>query len=265
MYRDLSPFKCFGEAWQFLLYRPGLAYGATILYLLIMTVGGFIPFFSLIAGPPMIAGFVLLSLNLAGRREANLEDLFQGFREFGRSLGAYFLLTLGCLAACLPTVIGVFYLVFSVARDTEPNLPAVFGVVGLTLLNLLVVYFFSLRWIFVLHVVMDEPDLDVMDCFRRSYYITRGNQWNLVGMTVIMFVALMGLYMFLGMMFVIADPFLLVGTFVFLAAFWPAAMAFAMIAVSRAYLWLKGFHPRPVPAMPPAPTQPLPTSAPIPQ
>lgn len=76
----------------------GLAIGAFfVVYLIEGTISSIPkagPVLSLIIGGPFALGMAMFSLSLSRNQEARFEQVFEGFRDFGRALGAYLLIIL---------------------------------------------------------------------------------------------------------------------------------------------------------------------------
>lgn len=79
----------------------GLAIGTFVVYSLIIgAISGtsqFFPFvtlFSLLIGGPMAIGVAIFSLNISRDKDAKLEQIFNGFNNFGTALGAYLLVAI---------------------------------------------------------------------------------------------------------------------------------------------------------------------------
>ena len=76
----------------------GLAIGTFVVYLLISVVLQMItivgPIASLIISGPFALGLAVLGLSISRNQDAKLEQIFQGFSNFGTALGAYLLIIL---------------------------------------------------------------------------------------------------------------------------------------------------------------------------
>ncbi|HBZ25489.1 MAG: hypothetical protein A2X17_09235 [Bacteroidetes bacterium GWF2_41_61] len=76
----------------------GLAIGTFALYTLIIVGIQAIPIAGLIAsliiGGPFSVGLAIFSLSISRNKDAKLEQIFQGFNNFGTALGAYLLMVL---------------------------------------------------------------------------------------------------------------------------------------------------------------------------
>lgn len=86
------------QARQSLQGKWGLAIGTFIVYFLIVGASNGIPLLgnvgSLILGGPMAVGIAIFSLHLGRNQEAKLEQIFEGFKNFGNALGAYILMVI---------------------------------------------------------------------------------------------------------------------------------------------------------------------------
>jgi uncharacterized membrane protein len=76
----------------------GLAIGTFVVYLVISACFQIIPvagaIASLIVSGPLTLGIVIFSLNISRNKEARLEQLFDGFKNFGIALATYLLMVL---------------------------------------------------------------------------------------------------------------------------------------------------------------------------
>jgi uncharacterized membrane protein len=76
----------------------GLAIGTFVVYMLLATGPQIIPIAgsigSLIILGPLTLGLAVFSLSISRNQDAKLEQIFQGFKNFGNALGAYLLICL---------------------------------------------------------------------------------------------------------------------------------------------------------------------------
>jgi len=86
------------QARESLAGKWGLAIGTSVVYFLIsgvaQSVKGVGPFIGLLIAGPLALGMALFWLSISRNKDAQLEQLFHGFRGFGRSLAAYLLVFL---------------------------------------------------------------------------------------------------------------------------------------------------------------------------
>lgn len=87
----------------------GLAIGTFVVYMLIAMALQIIPIVgpitSLIITGPLAMGLAIFSLAISRNQEAKLEQIFQGFNNFGTALGAYLLMVLFILLWMLLLII----------------------------------------------------------------------------------------------------------------------------------------------------------------
>jgi uncharacterized membrane protein len=86
------------EAREALVGKWGLAVGTFFIYILITTILNKFrnvgPLISLIVDGPLMLGLAMFSLSLSRKQEAKLEQLFEGFKRFSKSLVAYLLVVI---------------------------------------------------------------------------------------------------------------------------------------------------------------------------
>ena len=97
------------QAREALVGKWGLAVGATFVYILIIIVARSIPkvgfIISLLIGGAMSLGLAIFSLALSRNQNSKLEQIFEGFKRFGVSLIAYFMIILFILLWSLLLII----------------------------------------------------------------------------------------------------------------------------------------------------------------
>jgi uncharacterized membrane protein len=72
----------------------GLAIATFVVYAVIIGAANGVPLLGLIISGPMAVGFAIFSLNIARGEEAKLEQIFDGFKNFGNTVGAYILMVI---------------------------------------------------------------------------------------------------------------------------------------------------------------------------
>jgi len=86
------------QARESLAGKWGLAVGTFTVYMLIGLIINKIkhvgPIISLIVSGPLVVGLCVFSLSISRNKEARLEQIFEGFKKFGRALAAYLLVAL---------------------------------------------------------------------------------------------------------------------------------------------------------------------------
>jgi uncharacterized membrane protein len=87
----------------------GIAIGTFVVYIIIVTAPQIIPIVgpiaSLIITGPLVLGLAIFSLSISRNQDAKLEQIFQGFDNFGTALSAYLLMALFILLWMLLLII----------------------------------------------------------------------------------------------------------------------------------------------------------------
>ncbi len=104
----------------------GLAIATFVVYAIIISAANGFPLLGLIISGPMAVGFAIFSLNIGRGEEAKLEQIFDGFKNFGNTVGAYILyvifVMLWMLLLIVPGIIaaiGYSQTFFILAEDKE--------------------------------------------------------------------------------------------------------------------------------------------------
>ncbi len=164
---SISIKECIAEGWERFKQKSGLSIGGLLLMLVIQGVGGSIPivsiFYSLLISPVMNIGLIVLFLNIRDENDPKIDNLFDGFKRFGRFLGVYWLMVLFVLIALLPG--GIIIIIGAI---TKMNALYIAGGVVMTLCFLPVVILLC----FVNYLAVDT-DMPVIDCYKKSVEIAK--------------------------------------------------------------------------------------------
>ena len=120
----------------------GTAAKAYLVVLLISIGGSIIPFLSLIISGPLALGYAIFSLKIARGEEIEISTIFDGFQNFGKSLGTYLLMMLGIM-------LGVICLI----------VPGIILALGLSQ---------------TMYILADEPEIKPMDALKKSWAMMDG-------------------------------------------------------------------------------------------
>lgn len=93
------------QSYEDLRGQWGIMILTLIVFSLLSSAGAIIPIIPLIIAGPLVLGMSIVSLNVIRSREIRIEQLFDGFQNFGNALGAYILMILIILAGFLLFVI----------------------------------------------------------------------------------------------------------------------------------------------------------------
>lgn len=170
-YPDLSVGHVLRRSWAVFRANMGLVFAVAIVELLVVSASGFIPFLPLLIVGPLVAGGNYVLVRLVRGEEAEVREVFDGFKEFGRSLGVYW-------ASALLAIVGMILLV----------VPGIVAMVGL---------------LPAMYLVLDA-DYDVGDTLRLSWELTKGYKWDLfVLLLVVLLLIVIGFFfLIIGALFV---------------------------------------------------------------
>ena len=101
---------------------------------------------SLILAGPMFLGITIFSLSLARNQDARIEQIFNGFYNFGKALGAYLLML-------------VFILLWSV-------LLVIPGIIA------------ALSYSMTFYIIADDPSVGAMEAIDKSKIMMAGYKWK---------------------------------------------------------------------------------------
>ena len=161
---DLSVGTLFSRAWQVFRANVGFMIGVFLIYALltgsasIIDTDGFFDnlgdLIMFVISGPVTAGAYAVSLSLMRGEQADLGEMFDGFREFGRAFGVFALYSIAI-------VVGLVLLI----------VPGIYIAVALTP---------------AMYLVLDDR-LGVVDTLRKAWAMTEGYRWQIfvVGLAVI--------------------------------------------------------------------------------
>lgn len=161
-----------------------LAVGVTLLYHVIIFGANMLPYgiAVLILSGPMLLGVSRFFLNIARLVPAEVGQLFDGFKLFWKTLGAYLLMN---LIIGLWSLLIVFPAIFAGITiplvDNTPGLAILLAplLVALFILSLVPAIRAALGYSQVFFILADEPDLKALDSLRYSRQIMKGFKWKL--------------------------------------------------------------------------------------
>ena len=107
---------------------------------------------SMLVAAPLSLGFSIYALNLFRDGSAEYNNVFDGFKSLGKALGVYFLTIISVL---------IGFILFIV--------PGIILALGLSM-----AYF----------IMIDKPELGVVDTLKESWRITKGNKTKLLGLSL---------------------------------------------------------------------------------
>lgn len=130
----------------------GIAVPGYLVYSVILGVAGLIPFGSVLIAGPFALGMAIFSLNFARGKEAEISNIFDGFKNFGNALAAYILMI-------LIVVLGMFLLII-------PGIIAAFGLSQ------------------TMFILADEPEISPIDALKKSWEMMKGHKADYFVLTI---------------------------------------------------------------------------------
>ena len=130
--------------------RWGLAIGAYLLYIVVMIALQVVPIVGAIAGliiaGPLMLGVVIFSLRIARNEEARIEQMFEGFNNFGTALAAYLLMVVFIILWMLLLIIP--------------------GIIA------------ALSYSMTFYIIADDPAIEPMQAIDKSKAMMDGYKWK---------------------------------------------------------------------------------------
>ncbi len=135
--------------------RWGKAILVYVIMIAISAATSFIPFGSLIIGGPIALGLAIFFLGYVKGEDREIEDMFKGFNDFGRSLAVYILMILIIIAGTILFII-----------------PGIIAGLGLSM-----TYF----------ILAENPALSPVDALKKSWEMMNGHKADLFVMSLALF------------------------------------------------------------------------------
>jgi uncharacterized membrane protein len=123
----------------------GLAIGAFLIYGVVAGAASYAGI-SIIVGGPLLLGLIIFSLSLSRKKEAKIEQLFEGFKQFGQSLAAYLLVAIFTFLWMLLLIIP--------------------GIIA------------ALAYSQTMYIIADDPKIGASDAIKKSKELMRGKKWK---------------------------------------------------------------------------------------
>ena len=163
-----------------------IAIGATLLYQVVVSGIGFVPYLGsivvlLIAGP-MLFGFNRFFIKIARKESPDIGQLFDGFKFFGKTLGAYLLICLfmilWSLLLILPAIVAAIAIP-AIQSNAANSLFLAPILIGIFLFGLWPVIRASLSYSQVFYILSDHPATGAYEAIQISVSMMDGLKWKL--------------------------------------------------------------------------------------
>jgi uncharacterized membrane protein len=163
-----------------------LAVGAALLYQVVVSGVNFVPYLGtlavLIISGPMVFGVSRFFLRLVRRENADVGQLFDGFKLFGKTVAAYLLMSLiiglWFLLLIVPGVVAAI-LIPSLQNHPAAAVLAVPFLAALLLVCVLPAIRAGLHYAQVFYILSDQPGLGAWETLQLSRRIMEGRRWKL--------------------------------------------------------------------------------------
>jgi uncharacterized membrane protein len=152
----------------------GLVFAIAVVQILVLAISAIIPFLPLLITGPLQAGCYYAFVRIVRGEAVEVRDMFDGFQEFGRSLGVYWLYSLALVVPGIILALGL--------------MPA-------------------------MYLVLDDR-YGIGDTLQESWDMTRGYKWSIFVIGLVIFLLLvLGLLVFIvGAVFVAVYAYIIMAT-----------------------------------------------------
>jgi uncharacterized membrane protein len=158
----------------------GLAVATFVVYMILSVTLQLIPTIGIVIGlvvsGPLALGLCIFSLNVSRGKEARLEHIFDGFKNWGTAIAAYLLTAVFVLLWMLLLIV-----------------PGIVAALGYSL---------------TLYILVDEPELGAYEAMDKSKQMMDGYKWKLLGLTFIFIGISVLCLLTLGIGFLWAGPWM---------------------------------------------------------
>jgi len=198
----LDPMAAVSAGWNLLLARPWISLGVLLVLFAIQLACNLIPFVNILASllvtPALYAGGAWFFLRGVRRENPPFETAFEGFQRWPSATGAVLIVSLGALLIALPvivTTIGMAGLgaLLSGSRHAADftGAMAATGVFFSMLICLPIAAWWSARAGMTLFTVMEPDRPAAVEAVKRSFALTRGSVWRLIGLYLVCVVVML--------------------------------------------------------------------------
>ena len=179
--------KALSDGWALLKEHFGIMIGAGAILFGIMAavgvLGAIIPGVQIFVQGPLTGGFIILTLKLSRHGQAQIEDLFLGFKNYGWLLLAPLVQGAIVFASMLPGIILLIIGAVSMGNENQELGIAMFVAAGL--ISLILVSIALILTYFLVHLVADKRGT-FGDAVSAAYIGGKMNFWSLLGMMIIL-------------------------------------------------------------------------------
>lgn len=154
----------------------GIAVATFLVYMIIINASAGLGPVVLVIGGPMVVGISIFSLNIARGEEARMEQIFDGFKNFGNTVGAYILY-------------GLFVFLWSL-------LLIIPGIIA------------AISYSQTFFILAEDNEIGPMDALKKSRDMMEGHKWKYFELCLIFFGLSLLCILTLGIGFLFLFPFM---------------------------------------------------------
>ncbi len=142
--------------------------------------------YSIFISPALMAGFILLYLNAGRDTNPSITDLYKGFNRYGTVMGTYWLSVIVLMFAMIPSFIYIVMLFPEMGIIDPTNFiefytsSLFFKLFAFMMINMFMIYIVFVRFLFYYFVLVDDPQRPVMETFKESARLLKGNSLNFI-------------------------------------------------------------------------------------
>jgi uncharacterized membrane protein len=197
----LDPITAISAGWQAFLANPWMSLGVCFVLFAVAFVGQMIPFvnilFSLLVMPALYAGGAWFFLRGIRGENPTFETAFEGFQRWPAVTGAILLVMVVAIVIMTPVIVVILatvgFAALSASR-TGPMPELSLPLVAALIVTYPVLAWWSARSYMVLFVVMEADRPGPIEALKRSFALTSGSVWRLIGLFLLWIpVSLLGL------------------------------------------------------------------------
>lgn len=143
------------ESYEIFKENFGSLVGVNLLFMLISMASGFAFGASIILAGPLAVGLALYHIKVRNNENATVSDIFEGFKNFGNSIGAYLLMMVIIIASLFLLLV-----------------PGIFMALALSM---------------TIYIVADDFTINPIDAIKKSYHMMNGYKGKYLVLWLVMF------------------------------------------------------------------------------
>ena len=178
------------SGWALFKQHMGLMFGAGAIYLVLVIaaalVGSVIPFAQFLVQGPLTGGLIILTLNLSRYDQAEISDLFLGFKNYGWLLLITLIQAAVVIAAMIPGVIVMIVggVIPAMTGASEPGVASIALLIVGFLLILILATIAVIFTYFAMYLIADKR-AELGDALAAGYRAGKMNFWSILGLLIL--------------------------------------------------------------------------------